>query len=45
MKTYIKNKFSSIDDATMRTLLAFSEGIPGRVDNYMTNKSFKDIRE
>lgn len=45
MKTYIRNKFSSIDDATMRTLLAFSEGIPGRVDNYMTNKSFKDIRE
>lgn len=45
MKTYIKSKFPYVDNTKIKTLLAFSEGVPGRVDNYMTNKSFKDIRE
>lgn len=45
MRVYIKTKFPYVDGNDMKTLLAFSEGIPGRVDNYMTNKSFKDIRD
>ncbi len=44
MKKYIKNKFTNLNDEEMDILLAFGEGIPGRVDNYMINKDFKDIR-
>ncbi|MDK0629021.1 DNA polymerase III subunit delta' [Clostridium perfringens] len=41
---YISKKYNGIDDELNRTLISFSEGIPGRVDKFMNDDIFKDIR-
>ncbi|MGG5463123.1 DNA polymerase III subunit delta' [Clostridium sp. B9] len=41
---YIEDKYSNIDSELNRTLISFSEGIPGRVDKFMSDEIFKDIR-
>lgn len=41
---YISKKYNGIDNELNRTLISFSEGIPGRVDKFMNDDIFKDIR-
>lgn len=41
---YISKNYSEIDDKLRETLISFSEGIPGRVDKFIKDDVFKDIR-
>lgn len=44
VKIYIREKYNNIDEELNRTLISFSEGIPGRVDKFMSDEIFKEIR-
>ncbi len=41
---YINEKYNNINENLNRTLISFSEGIPGRVDKFMSDEIFMDIR-
>lgn len=41
---YINEKYRYIDEDLRKTLISFSEGIPGRVDKFMNDQIFKEIR-
>ncbi|WP_300346568.1 DNA polymerase III subunit delta' [Clostridium sp.] len=41
---YINEKYNNVNEKLNRTLISFSEGIPGRVDKFMSDEIFRDIR-
>lgn len=41
---YINSHYKEIDKDLYKTLISFSEGIPGRVDKFMKDSVFKEIR-
>lgn len=45
METFLKRKYSSLEEAQIRVLTAFSDGIPGRAEKFMEDDSFKEIRD
>lgn len=42
---FIHNKYSNISQDESKAVKAFADGIPGRVENFIDNNSFKEIRE
>lgn len=45
MERFIKENLNVKDEAKINTLLAFSEGIPGKATKFINDKSFGEIRE
>lgn len=45
IKFYINEKYSDVNEKLSRTLISFSEGIPGRVDKFINDEGFKEIRD
>lgn len=41
---FIKVRYSQIDDSIVQTLVAFCEGLPGRVEKFLEDESFENIR-
>ena len=41
---YIHRDFSKIDEGELKSVIAFADGIPGRVQKYLENNSLKEIR-
>lgn len=44
MEDFIEKSYGVLDEKLKKTLLAFSEGIPGRVQRFLEDKSFEEIR-
>ncbi|KHD35413.1 DNA polymerase III subunit delta' [Clostridium acetobutylicum] len=44
MRKFISGTYNVTNEDEMRTLLAFSDGIPGKVDDFLNDKSLKEIR-
>ncbi|MBK1812604.1 DNA polymerase III subunit delta' [Clostridium sp. YIM B02505] len=44
IKLFIEEKYSNIDEDKKRTLISFSEGIPGKVEKFIEDSSFEDLR-
>lgn len=45
MIEFIKREHLEIDEDSTNTLIAFSEGIPGRVDKFLNDETFNKIRK
>lgn len=45
MCTYIKNKYPKVSEDELKVMVTFSEGIPGRAEKFLTDVSFKEIRD
>lgn len=45
MKEFLISKKPDITNEDLRTIIAFSEGIPGRAEKFFSNKTFKEIRD
>ncbi|MDU1443814.1 MAG: DNA polymerase III subunit delta' [Clostridium cochlearium] len=45
MKKYINKKYPNIDAELKETLLKISDGIPGKVEKFVEDENFKDIRD
>lgn len=45
MISFIKRDYSELDESIINTLIAFSEGIPGRVNKFLNDESFNKIRK
>jgi len=43
--TYLKRKYPEISEDDLKVMVAFSEGIPGRAEKFLTDVSFKEIRD
>lgn len=41
---YINKNYGKIDEAELKSVMAFADGIPGRVTKYLENSSLKEIR-
>ena len=44
LEEFIDRDFKFIDEDTKKSLIAFSEGIPGRIEKFVNDKSFSKIR-
>ena len=44
IKLFIEEKYSNIDEDKKSTLISFSEGIPGKVEKFIEDSSFEDLR-
>jgi DNA polymerase-3 subunit delta' len=44
IKLFIEEKYSNIDKDKKSTLISFSEGIPGKVEKFIEDSSFEDLR-
>ncbi|GIM30027.1 DNA polymerase III subunit delta' [Clostridium polyendosporum] len=44
MENFIEKNYEALDEKVKKTLLAFSEGIPGRVQKFLEDKSFEEVR-
>lgn len=42
---FINLKYGKLEDNIVKTLIAFSEGLPGRVEKFLEDKSFENRRE
>ncbi|SHK74907.1 DNA polymerase-3 subunit delta' [Clostridium cavendishii DSM 21758] len=42
---FITSKYGGLDEALIQSLLAFSEGLPGRIEKFLDDKSFEATRE
>lgn len=45
LKLYIKNKGYDYGDLEVNAAIAFSEGIPGRIDRYFEDEKLKELRD
>lgn len=45
MRKFIINRYPNLTEAEVKTVLAFSEGIPGRSESFIENTSLKGIRD
>lgn len=45
MRKFIYDKYNITNDEEIRTILAFSDGVPGKVDEFLTDESLKTIRD
>lgn len=45
LEKFIKRDFNNIDDDLKKSVMAFSEGIPGRIEKFINDKSFSQIRD
>ncbi|GFZ32909.1 DNA polymerase III subunit delta' [Clostridium zeae] len=44
IKLFIEEKYSNIDEDKKSTLISFSEGIPGKVERFIEDSSFEELR-
>lgn len=44
MMTFIKRKYGQLEDKEIKSILAFSTGVPGKAEDFMENASLKLIR-
>ena len=45
IEMFIENKYPSIDKELKKTLISFSEGIPGKAEKFIGDSSFEEIRK
>ncbi|MHC1685988.1 MAG: DNA polymerase III subunit delta' [Clostridiaceae bacterium] len=45
MLQFAKKNFDYIDSEELKPILAFADGIPGRIEKFVNNEEFKEIRE
>lgn len=43
--TYLKQKYPKISEDELKVIVTFSEGIPGRAEEFLNDASFKEIRD
>lgn len=45
MKIFLAARFPNLNAKEIKTIIAFSDGIPGRAENFLEDKAFKEIRD
>lgn len=45
MKSFLSKKYPNLTASEAKSIIAFSDGIPGRAEKFLEDKSFKEIRD
>jgi DNA polymerase-3 subunit delta' len=45
MKVFLRNKYTGLSPREIKSITAFSDGIPGRAERFIEDDNFKEIRD